>query len=70
MKEALRKIWEHLTCKHVYGTRVYVGWVYTSNVDAASDVRTHVYLETCAKCGKTHIVRTYHEPVEPENKKR
>ena len=70
MKDALKRVWKRLTCNHVYGTREYVGWVYTSNVDAASDVRTHVYLQYCTKCGHKHLIKTYEEPVAPQDRKR
>lgn len=74
MKEKLinffKKVFRKATCEHVYGDRKYDGWFYNSAVDAGMDVRTHVYIQTCEKCGHTHFIMTYQEPVEPENKKR
>ena len=65
-----RRFWGRTTCEHEYDDRKYDGWFYNSAVDAGMDIRTHVYTQTCKKCGHTHFIMTYIEPVEPENKKR
>ena len=74
MKEKLiaffTKAWQRLTCKHVYSAREYNGWFYDNRVDAEMDVRTHIYLQSCTKCGHKHLIRTYEEPVTPEDRKR
>ena len=74
MKEKLinlsKKVFRKATCEHVYGDRKYDGWFYNSAVDAGMDVRTHVYIQTCEKCGHTHFIMTYQEPVAPEDRKR
>ena len=74
MKEKLvnffKKVFGGATCEHEYDDRKYDGWFYNSAVDAEMDIRTHVYTQTCKKCGHTHFIMTYIEPVEPENKKR
>ena len=65
-----KKAWERLTCRHVYSTREYNGWFYDNPVDASMDVRTHVYIQSCTKCGHKRVTMTYEEPVEPQNRKR
>ena len=70
MKELFQKFIERLTCKHEWGEREYMGYTYMNRVDLMYDVRTHVYVQKCTKCGKTRVSYAYEQPVAPEDKKR